>query len=79
VRDALGSTARAVVVESELTERPRGEFVEASDLLVLVLLNGRERTRPQFESLFSDSGLRIESRVSLMTGFTAFVLATDGP
>lgn len=73
----LGATGRAVVVESELAERPRGEFVEASDLLVLVLLTGRERTGPQFHQLFSDSGLRIESRVPLMTGFTAFVLAPD--
>lgn len=75
VRDALGPTTRAVVVENVLPDRPRDDFVQASDLLMCVLATGRERTASQFDQLFLHSGLVVESRVPLVTGFTAFVLA----
>lgn len=78
VRAALSPTARAVVVESVRPERPRGEFVEASDLLMLVMATGRERTAAEYAALFSSSGLELESEVPLATGFTAFVLAPSG-
>jgi hypothetical protein len=40
-----------------------------------VLATGREGTASQFDQLFLHSGLVVESRVRLVTGFTAFVLA----
>ncbi len=45
VRDALPPHASAIVVENVLPDRPCDEFVVASDLLMLVLGPGRERTR----------------------------------
>ena len=45
VRDALPEHGAAVVVENVLPDRPRDEFAVASDLLMLVLGPGRERTR----------------------------------
>jgi hypothetical protein len=74
VRDALPEHGAAVVVENVLPERPRDEFVVASDLLMLVLGPGRERTRAQFESLFAAAGLARSRHVVLPTGFSAFGL-----
>lgn len=53
---------------------PRDEFVAASDLLMLVLASGRERTEAQFQGLFERSGLRLERRIPLASGFSAFEL-----
>jgi hypothetical protein len=75
VRDAMHPWSRAIVVENVLSERPRDEFVAASDLLMLVCGNGRERTGAQFESLVRASGLALEARQLLPSGFTAFELA----
>lgn len=77
VRAQLGAHGRAVVVENVMPERPRGDFVEASDLLMLVLAAGQERTEAGFRALFARSGLTVESLVPLATGFVAFVLAAN--
>jgi C-methyltransferase len=77
VAAAMGNEDRAFVVENELSQRARGEFVEASDLLMLVLGSGRERTRSQFKSLFRTAGLSLEKAHPLPTGFTAFELRTN--
>jgi len=69
-----GGPGRAVVVEAVLPARPRGDFVEASDLLMMTLATGRERTARQFEALFTAAGPAIEAQVPLATGFTAFIL-----
>ena len=63
-----------VVVESVLSDTPTDEFAAASDLLMLVLASGRERTRAQFEELFSTAGLTLTAATPLATGFTAFRL-----
>ncbi|MGH9027787.1 MAG: hypothetical protein ACRDWD_16985, partial [Acidimicrobiia bacterium] len=63
------------VIESELSGAPRVEFVQASDLLMLVLGPGRERTAAEFDALYSASGLTLVRRHVLATGFTAFELA----
>jgi O-methyltransferase domain len=77
VRDALPEHGEAVVVENVLPDRPRDEFVVASDLLMLVLGPGRERTRRQFDALFAAAGLELARHVVLPTGFSAFVLVAD--
>ena len=74
VAGALGPGGHALVVENILSESPRDEFVAASDLLMLVLASGRERTAAQFEALFARSGLQLERRIPLASGFAAFQL-----
>ncbi len=74
VAAGLGPDGRALVVENVLSETPRDEFVAASDLLMLVLASGRERTEAQFAALFERSGLRLERRIGLASGFCAFSL-----
>ncbi len=63
-----------VVVEGVLPDTPVDDFTVASDLLMLVLASGRERTRPQFGRLFTAAGLRLAKEVPLATGFSAFRL-----
>ena len=63
VRDALPPHGSAIVVENVLPDRPRDEFVVASDLLMLVLGPGRERTRAQFDALFAEAGLTLARHV----------------
>lgn len=74
VGDALAPDGRALVVENVVPHSPRDEFVAASDLLMLVLASGRERTEAQFHALFERSGLRLERRIPLASGFSAFEL-----
>jgi hypothetical protein len=66
--------ARAVVVEPILADRPRGDFAEASDLLMMALATGRERTAAGLGSVFAAGGLHLERKIPLATGFTAFEL-----
>jgi hypothetical protein len=78
VAEALPADGRAIVVESVLSDEPRDEFVAASDVMMLVLASGRERTRVQFDALFTASGLEIVRPIALPTGFTAFELRRSG-
>jgi hypothetical protein len=75
VREAMDSDARVVVVEGALSDRPRDEFAQASDLLMCALADGRERTLREFETLFERSRLTLVRTIPLMTGFTAFEAA----
>ncbi len=78
VAEAMGPRARAIVVEGILSDRPRDEFVQASDLLMCALASGRERTARQFDALFANSGLTRLRTIPLATGFVAFELAPAG-
>jgi hypothetical protein len=75
VAAALRPGAEAVVVEGILPDAPRDDFVVASDLLMLVLASGRERTASDYDALFTAAGLSLVKRVPLATGFVAFRLA----
>ena len=75
VRDAMDGASQAIVVENVASARPRDDFATASDLLMLVLATGRERTDVQYQTLFRRAQLIIGDRHVLPTGATAFVLA----
>ena len=75
VADALSPTARVIVVETTLDQPGTTEFATASDLLMLTLASGRERTRDDLEALFVRAGLAVERLHKLPTGFSAFELA----
>ena len=74
VARAGGPSSEIVVVEGVLADRPQDDFVQASDMLMLALATGRERTATEFEAVFSRAGLVVEEQVALLTGFSAFVL-----
>jgi hypothetical protein len=75
VREALRPGAQAIVVENVLSDRPRDDFATMSDLLMLVLATGRERTAAEYAALFDAADLDLTQTNSLATGATAFVLA----
>ena len=74
VADAMGPDGEAVVVETIASDRPRDDFAAASDLLMLVLASGRERTDADYRRLFDNAGLTIADQRLLPTGATAFTL-----
>jgi precorrin-6B methylase 2 len=58
--DAMPAGARLLVIDAVLPERARDRpGVIRMDLLMLMLLNGRERTAPEFERLLSGAGFRL--------------------
>jgi O-methyltransferase len=74
VAAALPPHGEVVIVENVLPDAPADDFAFASDLLMLVLASGRERTQAQFDRLFTDAGLILADSVPLATGFNAFRL-----
>jgi hypothetical protein len=72
----LPAHGEVIVVESVLPDSPSDDFAFASDLLMLVLASGRERTAARFDRLFAGAGLELIERVPLATGFSAFRLRT---
>jgi hypothetical protein len=76
VRAAMGPSAAAVVVETPRSARPVHDFAAASDLLMLALASGRERTDDEYVELFSDAGLNVGRRHLLPSGATAYELVT---
>ncbi len=75
VRTALEGDARALVIETTRPDRGRDAFAAASDLLMLTLASGRERTSAQHRSLFAAAGLTLRATHALPTGFVAYELA----
>ena len=43
-----------------------------SDLQMMVVLGGRERTEREYEDLLASAGLRLDRKVSLGSDFAAF-------
>ena len=76
VAAAMPEDGRAFVVENIMPEKARGDFVEASDVLMLVVGSGRERTLSELEQLFKNAGLDLRKAHRLPTGFIAFELAS---
>jgi C-methyltransferase len=70
---AMQPDAELVVVETVLGRRPRGDFADASHLLMRVLASGRERSADELTDLLERAGLRLTQQVPLATGFFAFV------
>lgn len=71
----LRGRARALVVETTLPEHGQDSFAAASDLLMLTLASGRERTEAEHRGLFAAADLTLEAVHRLPTGFVAYELA----
>jgi len=60
VRHALAKDGRVLIVERVLAPANEGRDAKFSDLNMLVVPGGRERTREEFAALLEASGLRLE-------------------
>ncbi len=76
IREAMPRSGRLFRVENVLGERSDG-FTEASDLMMLALASGRERTRGEFSALFQQAEPRLIQEHALASGTTAFELSSS--
>lgn len=71
-RSAMRQSGKVVVVEHLLTP-PNGPDVSFSDMTMMIMTGGRERTREEFSELFSTGGFHLEQVVSTKSPFTLLV------
>ena len=74
-RAAMGPDARVLLVERDLGLRTRRPGAKLSDLNMLVVLGGRERTRDEYAALFQRSGLAFLGETPTSSGFSVFEAA----
>jgi hypothetical protein len=60
-RQAMSATSRLLILESVLPPGDVPHFSRYGDLVMMVLLNGRERTKAEFSQLLHGQGLRLET------------------
>lgn len=71
-RSAMGPSGRLIVIEQLLTE-PNRSAANLSDMTMLVMTGGRDRTLPEFEKLFAEAGFDLERSVVTRSPFTLLV------
>ncbi|SRR5260221_237851 len=71
-RSAMGESGKVIVVEHLLTP-PNGAEINFSDMTMMIMTGGRERTREQFSELFSAAGFHLEQVVVTKSPFTLMV------
>jgi orsellinic acid C2-O-methyltransferase len=74
-RDAMVRESRLVIIERVVPERVTGDGTEVgsvmSDLHMMVLLGGRERTTAEYAALLESAGLRLSRTIELPSEFHA--------
>jgi hypothetical protein len=58
-RQAMRADGRLVVVERVVQPSNQPDPAKAVDLMMLVMLTGRERTEPEFRALYAAAGFRL--------------------
>jgi|SRR5438105_1937032 len=71
-RSAVRQSGKVVVVEHLLTP-PNGPEINYSDMTMMIMTGGRERTREEFSELFSVAGFQLEQVVVTKSPFTLMV------
>ena len=79
IRVAMPTEGRVLVIEGVIPDHPNYNFSKVSDLLMLVYSeSGRERTREEFDDLFTRAGFRVQRIVKLPSLFRIFELGRAG-
>jgi hypothetical protein len=60
VRRAASPNARLLIVEALVADTPGPHFGKLLDIIMLAVTGGRERTKPEYETLLSSAGFRLE-------------------
>ena len=71
-RSAMRQSGKVVVVEHLLTP-PNGPGINFSDITMMIMTGGRERTREEFAALFSAAGFHLEQVIATKSPFTLMV------
>lgn len=71
-RSAMRQSGKVVVIEHLLTP-PNGPEINFSDMTMMIMTGGRERTREEFSKLFSAAGFHLEQVVVTKSPFTLMI------
>ena len=71
-RSAMRQSGKVLVVERLLTP-PNGPEISFSDMTMMIMTGGRERTREEFSELFSAAGFYLEQVVVTKSPFTLII------
>jgi hypothetical protein len=79
IRVAMPDDGRVLVIEGVIPDHPHYNFSKASDLLMLVYSDsGRERTKEEFDDLFTRAGFQVTRVLKLPSLFRIYELAAAG-
>ena len=68
-RDALSANGRILVVEQLVSNASDGLFAKLADIEMLAIThNGRERTKEEFDALFTQAGLKLKRAIPIGYG-----------
>ena len=71
-RSEVRHSGKVLVVEHLLTP-PNGLEINFSDMTMMIMTGGRERTREEFSELFSAAGFHLEQVIVTKSPFTLMV------
>jgi len=70
VRPAVPPHARLLVIETIVPDDPGPDWSKMLDIHMLALLGGRQRTRQEYEALFSRSGFVLQREIDTRAGIS---------
>jgi hypothetical protein len=68
IRRAAPAHAKLLLIEAIISEDANPSWIKMLDIFMLALLNGKERTRAEFEKLLSASGFRLDRVIDVGLG-----------
>jgi predicted O-methyltransferase YrrM len=71
-RSAMRPSGKVVVIEHLLTP-PNAPEINSSDMTMMIMTGGRERTQEEFSELFSAAGFHLEQVIVTKSSFTLMV------
>lgn len=75
-RDAMADDGRLLVLETVAPPLNTPHYIWSLDMAMMTVITGRERTREQYEALFSDSGLRLTQILPTATFSSLSIIET---
>jgi hypothetical protein len=79
VRSAMPGHSHLLVVEKLVPADDRPHFVKELDIRMLTMLEGKERSEPEFAALFASAGFRLDRVADLGIGGEYVIVASPGP
>jgi hypothetical protein len=73
LRRATRPTARVMLIEWLIPESSDFNFGKWTDITMMTSVGGRERTKTEFETLFSEAGFELEEIVPTASSFSIVV------
>lgn len=79
VRAAMPERGRLLIVEKLVPAGDRPHFVKELDIRMLAMLEGKERSEPEFAALFASAGFRLDRVADLGLGGEYVIIASPVP